>query len=137
MHCGLESHPTFLASAAASVHRDLQRLWIPSDRHFSRSWLVRLQAGYWARDRDFVANSQTHRISELVSELSCGDCCEQKPAHCDFWRGCYASFVNVFMFIWFGGVILIAARVFSAVGRYSLRFWQQRQNAWMGVVIPL
>lgn len=46
-------------------------------------------------------------------------------------------FVNAFMFVWFGGVILIGGTGFlAAVGTIFFVSGSQRQTAWMGVVIP-
>lgn len=46
-------------------------------------------------------------------------------------------FVQVFMFIWLGGVLLIGGTVFLAtVGSMVIGSGSPHQNAWMGVVIP-
>jgi hypothetical protein len=46
-------------------------------------------------------------------------------------------FVRVFMFIWFGGVILIGGTMFvAAIGTIFFGSGSQHQNAWMGAVIP-
>ena len=47
------------------------------------------------------------------------------------------EFVKVFMFIWFGGVILIGGTMFVAtVGKILFGSGNQHENVWMGVVIP-
>jgi len=46
-------------------------------------------------------------------------------------------FVRVFMFIWFGGVILIGGTIFLAgIGSMISGSSSQQQKAWLGVVIP-
>ena len=47
------------------------------------------------------------------------------------------AFVKVFMFIWFGGVILIGGTAFVVTaGTIFFGSSSQHQNAWMGAVIP-
>jgi len=46
-------------------------------------------------------------------------------------------FVRVFMFIWFGGAILIGGTMFVAtIGTLFFGSGSKHQNAWMGAVIP-
>jgi hypothetical protein len=46
-------------------------------------------------------------------------------------------FVRVFMFVWFGGVVLIGGTMFIAtVGSLLFGSERQSQNAWLGAVIP-